>query len=293
MLLSLSTPTQRLPLVVLVFGSLAWSQNVVSPAPQKQEANPGKSAQTSGEAKKEVLGEIVSDRPDFTESARVVGRGVTQVEYGTTIEHSAGTTSLSSPELLYRWGWTRRLEARFSGEGLHKERERSGRGLRGYTDAEVGAKVALWDEGKRLPGVALIPFLSLPVGHRSISSQAFDPSLKVAWGKDLPADFGLSGNINFTRIGGPEGRVKQWAWSLSLGHALPLGFGGYWEAFRFSRWDVGERAALIGNAGLTHGLGKNAQLDFRFGRKLTVVGPDWFTGFGVVVRRPGPYFINE
>lgn len=244
-------------------------------------------------AKKEKLGDIISDRPDFTESANVVGRGVTQLEYGTTIESSDGTTSLSSPELLVRWGLTKRIEARFSGEGLHKERETTGRGLRGYSDTEVGAKVSLWGEQKGLPSLALIPFVSLPVGNRKISSLGYDPSLKVAWGKELPADFGLSGNVNVTRIGGPEGRVKQWAWSLSLGHDLPMGFGGYLETFRFSCWDIGQGAALIANGGVTHGLGKNAQLDLRFGRKMTTAGPDWFTGFGVVLRRPGAFFEVE
>jgi hypothetical protein len=144
-----------------------------------------------------------------------------------------------------------------------------------------------------MPSLALIPFLSLPVGHRITSSQGFDPGLKVAWGKELPANFGLSGNVNVTRIGGPEARVKQWAWSLSLGHDLPWGFGGYIEAFRLSHWDVGEGAALIANGGITHSLGKNVQLDIRFGRKLTAAGPDWFTGFGVVLRRPGASYEVE
>ncbi len=49
--------------------------------------------------------ELVTDRPDFTESAVVVPLGSLQAEAGATLDRASdGVRTLAGPELLLRWG---------------------------------------------------------------------------------------------------------------------------------------------------------------------------------------------
>jgi hypothetical protein len=132
----------------------------------------------------------------------------------------------------------------------------------------------------------VIPLVSAPLGSPFFSSGAWDPTLKVALGKDLPQGFGATGNVNFSSLTTPEGRFFQTASSISVDHPLGNGFRAYWEVFGFTPWDKGATAAWIANTGITRSAGRNAQLDIRVGKRLTDVGPNWFWGVGVAFRKP-------
>ena len=59
---------------------------------------------------------IETERHDFTQSTTVVGRGVTQVEFGYTFFQSSGEAEVedshATPELLLRFGLTEKVEFR-------------------------------------------------------------------------------------------------------------------------------------------------------------------------------------
>src|SRR6185369_15747729 len=65
--------------------------------------------------------EMSTDRPDFTESTGLVGRGVFQFENGFTVAREHGVHSLSDGEFLVRVGVSRRAELRFGAEGFLNE----------------------------------------------------------------------------------------------------------------------------------------------------------------------------
>ncbi len=232
-------------------------------------------------------GEISTDRPDFTESTEVVGRGTTQLESGFTVGNEKNLSSLSAGELLLRVGVSKRVELRFGAEGFDAEWSQSENIQRGFADIELGAKFRLFDETRFLPAVSVIPILSAPAGTRVFSSGGYDPTVKLAWAKDLPSGFSLAGNVNASSLTAPEGRYHQWAYSWSLGHNLPHGFEGFWEVYGYVPWDKGQPSAWIANTGVNHKLGRNAQLDVRVGRRMTATGPDWFFGAGLALRHPG------
>src|SRR5689334_1613128 len=88
--------------------------------------------------------ELVTDRPDFTESSEVVGRGVLQVESGMTFEGDRQdgdrARAISAPQLLVRVGVTPRFELRFGGDGFVSQSIRTaGSTLEtsGSSDAEI------------------------------------------------------------------------------------------------------------------------------------------------------------
>jgi hypothetical protein len=232
------------------------------------------------------LPELVTDRPDYTESTDIVGKGVFQLESGFTVERSQGGSSLSGPELLMRVGLSKRLELRLGGDGFLRERTPGGERTTGRSDFDLALKIRLFDQGRHRPAISLIPILSAPVGSAYFSSGGYDPTLKVLLSKDLAKGFSLGGNVNFSSLSTPQGRFRQTAWSASLGHEIGGGFGAYWEMFGFAPWDKDASAAWIANTGISRSIGKNMQVDVRVGKRLTDSGPNWFWGMGMAVRQP-------
>jgi hypothetical protein len=235
------------------------------------------------------LPELVPDRPDYTESVEVVGPGVIQTEHGITFDRQGDARNLTAPELLMRIGLTKRIELRLGSDGFLMEKSAAGTS-KGPADTEIAAKINIFRQNHFHPGFAIIPLVSLPSRDQRFSSLGYDPTIKLAWDKDLAAGFSVGGNVNFSSITAAEGRFLQRAASWSFGHDLPAGFGAYWEVFGVSPWEKGGQAAWIANTGVSHGVGRNAQIDARVGKRMSEAGPNWFVGIGFAMRRPTRWF---
>src|SRR5215510_13930761 len=89
--------------------------------------------------------DLVTDRPDFTESSEVVGHRVVQIESGLTLEQSDATTrQVTAPQVLVRYGIGRLFELRFAGDGFISQSVQTAAGhvrTGGRSDMEIGAKV--------------------------------------------------------------------------------------------------------------------------------------------------------
>ena len=86
---------------------------------------------------------LVTDRPDFTESSSTVGRGVFQLEAGTTYSEFAGGTDVTTlGEVLARWGVTEYLELRFQLPTYEWDSGSSG-SHSGFVNSGVGIKLDL------------------------------------------------------------------------------------------------------------------------------------------------------
>jgi hypothetical protein len=250
------------------------------------------SSQASAGASTSDVPELVTDRPDFTESSLVVGAGVLQLESGTTFERDrdAGVRNglFSTPQLL-RIGVSPRLEFRLASDGLLSQsasiatqHERT----TGGADTEVGLKYTLTKAPIGGFDFALIAAVSLPTGADGLSTGGYDPGIKFTWARELPRGFGLSGNVNFASItvGDTPGDTREFERSLSvsLGHGLGEQWGAYWETYGFVS---GDGCACTFNTGVTRALGRHMQVDFAVGRGLTSSAPDWFAGVGFSIRR--------
>jgi hypothetical protein len=231
-------------------------------------------------------GELVTDRPDFTESSLVVGDGIWQLETGLAYEgDEAGARGFAAPQALLRLGLSRRVELRLGASGFLAERTGSGfASTTGASDFEVGAKVTVFEEERHGIGVSLIPIVSLPVGSDAFSSGGVDPTLKITWARELPRGFGLSGNVNVMAETEGDEHVGRHAWSFSLGHDLAFGWGGYAEVYGFSSVERGGDAAWTLNGGLTRGIGGDRQFDLSVGRGLSDAAPNWFVSAGFSLR---------
>jgi hypothetical protein len=230
--------------------------------------------------------ELVTDRPDFTESSEVVGSGVIQIESGLTFEQTDETANqVTAPQLLVRVGIGSRFELRFAGDGFVSQSletpagiERSG----GHSDAEIGAKFKFFDASKVGVDMAVIPFLSLPTASDGFGTSGYDPGFKLTVARELPRGFGLSGNFNAASVTGEAGRAWEREASLSLGHGLGGAWGAYWESY--GAFHDGDCDCTV-NTGVTRAFGDNSQVDFEIGRGISGQAQDWFVGVGFAVRR--------
>lgn len=245
----------------------------------------------NGAAQATDLGELVTDRPDFTESSNVVGKGVMQFETGSSIEFDgtgdAHSRTVTLPLALMRLGVSKRLELRLSGDGGIFTTYGQGTSrfrTNAASDMEVGAKWVFLDREASGFAMAVIPMMSLPIGSAVSSSGSLDPTVKLTWAKSLPSGFELSGNYNVARLRDDLGRYSEQAHSVSLGHDIGAGFGMYWEGYGFITSGRPYGAAWTLNTGITHGIGGNTQLDLEIGRGVTAAAPDWFVGVGMGIR---------
>ncbi len=248
------------------------------------------SASPAGEP---ASGEMVTDRPDFTESTEVVGPWMLQIEGGFTLarDSTGGTPSRSvgGPYPLLRLGLSRRLELRLETDGFLRESNLDSARTRrasGLSDLAVGAKLKLAEEGRVRPGFSIIPSLSLPTGNRRLTSSGYDPAINFAWSKGLSLGFDSGGNVKFTSVTSDGRRFLQRALSISFGHKLLARTAGFWEVYQISPRERGIPGLWIFDTGLTHALGRNTQIDLSVGRSLRPTTPTWFVSMGLAFRVP-------
>lgn len=133
---------------------------------------------------------IVTDRPDFTESAIVVPKGLLQLETGLTYQNTRSGASLVMPEALLRLGAWARTEIRIGLPSYGSSRS-AGTTRSGFRDTYLGAKFQV---GPLANGndLAFIPAVSLPSGEGEFSSGSVDPELKVCWSQQISSIWTLS-----------------------------------------------------------------------------------------------------
>jgi hypothetical protein len=230
--------------------------------------------------------ELVTDRPDFTESSEVVGHGVVQIESGLTFERTNESLhQVTVPLALARIGVGSRFEVRIGADGIVSQMLQTSAGrvrTTGHSDLEIGAKVKFLDADRGGVDMAVIPILSVPLHSDGFSSEGYDPGFKITAARDLPRGFGLSANFNAARVTTETGRVWEREASLSLGRGIGGPFGAYWEIFGSV---AGTRCDCTVNTGLTVALSDNHQVDVEVGRGISGDAQDWFVGVGFAVRR--------
>jgi hypothetical protein len=226
---------------------------------------------------------LVTDRPDFTESALVVDTGRWQVEMGTTYDDGASVEALTVGEMLIRWGFARDLEHRvFPLSYLWTDDE--GDNSSGLLDATVGLKYEIQDgSGAGTWGgtaLGVIVSTTLPTGGSAVSSDDWQPTAVVAASWPLAPKLSLASNLGYARPSDGEERFNSvWA-SLSLGVGLGDWTGLFVELYGFEREEARGPNTLTFETGVTHLLGPNFQLDVRAARRLTDDGPDLLVGAG-------------
>jgi hypothetical protein len=227
---------------------------------------------------------LVTDRPDFTESASVPGGGRIQVEGGWTVEgveeaeHSLG-------EILVRIGIGGRFEARIEPGSWASVDDGEGGEASGFDDGGIGVKVVVLDaDPPAIPATAVLVSSSVPTGHDEIGESGWQPEMRLALGWDLSELWSLGANAGWGRPEDGGERFDQALGSIALGRSLGARLGAFLELYGMAPADLeGDDAAWV-DGGFTLGFGPDTQLDIRAGAGITDAASDWLFGLGFARR---------
>ncbi len=227
---------------------------------------------------------IVTDRPDFTESAATVPAGMMQAEGGYTYARAGSVRDQSVGEVLARNATGARTELRL---GLNSYSITSAPGARaaGLEDASVGGKVRLLDGAEGFaptrPDVSLIVATSVPTGSHAYGENAWQPEAKLVVGYQLTERLAWTSNFNYAAASEGGRRFGQGAASTSLGFGATDRVGSYLEYFVIAPETRGGDASHVLNGGLTLLLTDDFQLDARLGRAIGAPDAGHFVGVGI------------
>jgi len=230
--------------------------------------------------------ELVTDRPDQTESAVVVPKQSFQVEMGLGTGGGDGEDVLEVPGSLVRYGLSKRFEVRLAWPGWIRN-EAEGEEVSGLGDPELGVKVSLHSG----PDLALLAHVSFPWGDDEVGAEDPLPSLRLSGAHDLSPRVGFGWNAGVAAssaltAGGRARVLSRWMYTASLGFDLSEAWGTYVEVFGDFPASDPEPAAHSFDAGVTYLVHPRLQLDLAAGVGLDEDAPDWFAGVGVSFRVP-------
>ncbi len=232
-------------------------------------------------------GPLVTDRPDFTESALAVGPGRVQLEAGYTFSGEAEVKSHTVGEVLVRVGLISRLELRL-GLNSYAFEERTSADERGFEDVFIGAKIALLEvaSGFELlrPGLALLIGTSLPTGQGGFGAEGVWPEAKLALGWDVSQRFSLGSNLNVASVRVDGDRFGQFSGSLAMGYAISERLGTYLEYFGFAAPNTRGIDESFFNGGFTFLANNDLQFDARAGIGVSEPDLNYFLGVGFAWR---------
>ncbi len=231
--------------------------------------------------------EMITDRPDQTESAVVVPPGAVQFETGWTWERVNGESRHSFPGSLLRWGWFRRLEFRLGWDGAQWLGHEPGDLESGVGDGEIGAKLGLWGGPESAGQGAVLVGLSVPWGSSAFSSGSVDPSIRFSVAHELGDRHGLGWNLGWTWPGEGKnaGRESRLFYTVSWGLELSSRWAAFVEVFGDASTEGGDHATSL-DGGFTWLAGERWQLDASAGVGLNSAAPDSFVGLGSSFRWP-------
>lgn len=239
--------------------------------------------------------DLVTDRPDATESAVTVPLKSVQMEFGGRwlFDRSADgeLDIVEVPGTLVRVGMSQRVELRLGWGGwvetaLESSRERHR--VDGFADPEVGMKWALMEPaGMEL---ALLAHVTLPAGDEIVGAPGVDPSVRLAAAHPLGnrASIGVNLGYEFRSVeGGRDSDVRRlgrWVYSGSMGVDITSRWGGFVELFGdLPASDPGPAVHVV-DGGVTYLVAPRVQLDLSAGVGVNDVAPDRFVGVGLSLR---------
>lgn len=234
--------------------------------------------------------ELVTDRPDQTESSATVPPNRWQIETGVLFEDDEAGDTVSAPGTLLRIGLQERLELRLGWGGWIRRDTDGGDPFDGPADGELGIKVRLLDGDQRRPELALLAGTSLPWGDDAFTSDRFDPSVRLAATRGVAPGIDLAVNLGAewesTRSGGDTDTLSRALATAALGFEVAPDLGAFVELFGTTPLSARGDDALSADAGFTWLVRPNLQLDVAAGAGLEGEAPDAFVGVGVTYRWP-------
>lgn len=234
--------------------------------------------------------EMITDRPDQTESPSLVPKGSLQVESGMfyeAFEESEIKTKITGYNTsLFRYGLLENLELRLGFDVQEVDNEFRGQQLSnqetGISPLLLGAKIGIARENGIFPEIGFLGHLYLPFAASSqYKPETTGVDFRFAFSHSLSEKSGLAYNIGAQwRDDNPE---ASYLFTLSYAYSVTENFGVFAEYFS----DFPENGTAIHSfdGGITYSLKPNIQLDAYIGKGITE-NSYFLMGAGISFRIP-------
>lgn len=223
---------------------------------------------------------IITDRPDFTESAVVVSGKTLQIESGLEYVDYKTSEELSYPKALARIGLGQNLEVRLGILGwtnvtIDNKSENY------FNDFILEAKYQITDTDAKIP-VSVLLVSKLPTGDEEVSSNEAEVGLKIATAFSINDFIGLGINVGAISVDNAGNREILSLASASMG----IGIVDKLSAFIETYVNVPQNDVWmpILDFGFTYLINSDIQLDLYAGKGLNDYTPDFFIGAGFSFR---------
>jgi hypothetical protein len=237
-----------------------------------------------------IIADMVTDRPDATESSSTVPLHALQIETGGYFESfkegNVKSETIGYNTTLLRFGLLRNLEIRvgwnFEEGRTTVNRERLQDITSGFSPLLLGMKVEITEEKGLRPEIALLGHLMLPF----LASTEYRPETT---GVDFRFSFGhtvserSSIGYNLGAQWGGDSPEANFVYTLAYGYSISEKMGLYAEVY--GDFPENNSANHFWDAGVTYSIFKNVQLDATIGKSFTK-GQDILVSAGVSVRIP-------
>ncbi len=233
----------------------------------------------------ETVPELVTDRPDQTESAVVVPIRSLQIETGFLFEgdntNSIRQNSFNYNTTLFRYGLFDRMELRLGFAFLSVQDNVNTDSLTtssGFAPLYTGFKILVFEERGLIPQIAFLGGLVLPfTAAKEFKASYAAPVMRFAFSNTLSEDLSLGYNLGAEWYG--DSAIPDYFYSVSLGYSLNPKLGSFIEIFGFVP-EQGEASHLV-DAGFTYLIRHNFQVDVSGGLGLNKAATDGFLSFGL------------
>ncbi len=235
--------------------------------------------------------ELVTDRPDQTESSSLVPVKSLQIETGFIMENDvidySRQNSVTYNTTLLRYGLLKNFELRLGLDYLkNKEEIKNLDSLNissGLSPLYTGFKIKVTDENGWIPEIALLGGLALPFTAQKELKPSYPAiNMRFAFAHTLSNKFSLGYNIGAEWDG--ESAIPGYFYSISLGAGLTSKLGMFIESYGLIH-EKSDAEHLI-DAGFTLLLLTNLQLDISGGLGINDKPIDNFISIGMSFRLP-------
>ena len=226
--------------------------------------------------------EIITDRPDQTESSSTIQKGNLQIESGLLLEFlgediSCSERNILAPTTLIRYGLLDFAELRIVSQ-IESVKNNS-TSVTGISDLEIGTKLQLLKKEKSLLEIALLSHIIIPTGSKEVSSNTTGSINKLCVSHRSNTNISIAYNLGYNYFGSGKGNPT---YSFVLGSAINDKASVYLEPY--GELTEFENNVININSGITYLMKDNFQLDFSFGTGInhifnyTAIGFSWNIG---------------
>jgi len=235
---------------------------------------------------------IETDRHDFTQSSKTVGKHVAQLEYGYSFLYKDNgeeiDTTHTFPELALRYGLTDDVEVKLRWNYAWRFAEDET--FSGAEDLRLTIKCAVLEQDGCIPETAVQLRGSVPTGGDDWTTDKAEPGLNVIYAWELAERVSLAGSTGALANGAGDVSLFEAelddnfnAWTQSVAFGFPVGPLNEVYLEWFGIWSDGladEFVQQYVNVGIDHMITNNLVVDFRIGKGLSSDSEDMFVGVG-------------